>query len=182
MIKGSKLDKSCALVGLVLLGMMIFVACGEFEQTAQQKDRATQEELMKSGQSSEPVYQIQNFLARKAINRWSRRMDTPNKLWYVYLMTESGAFIGYHICETIPLSYGVSLTNPMRVYTEEYGDPVMPAPGVDSVFYSGTDPSVHYCFDAETDTLVTFNTKFVHYDRPLNVDAPRLRLEVESVE
>lgn len=169
-----------ALLGMLALAVVAFASCGEVGPSTQDQERETQDAVLKRGLDSQPIYQIQNFLSREAINKWLERMDTPNKLWYVYLMTESGAFIGYHVCNTVPLSYGVSLTNPSEKVTGRWGNVTMPAPGLDAVYYTGTDPTVHFCFDAETDALVTFNVEFVYYDKPLNVDAPRLRLEVEE--
>lgn len=162
----------------------LFVAMGvsafwDMPKDANTVDKETQEDIMKRAQTAEPVYQIQNFLSRQAINEWAERMDEPDKLWYVYLMTDSGAFIGYHICRTVPLSYGVSMTNPERREHGGNGAVSLPAPGVDGVYYAGTDAEVFYCFDAETDALVTFKTNFVHYDQPLDMNVPELKLNVE---
>lgn len=161
---------------VLAIALVAAVACSSGPRTYE-RDREAQENVLTRAQAAEPVYQIQNFLSRKAINEWLRRVDTPNKLWYIYLYTEAG-FIGYHICKTIPLSYGVSMTNPkQRIYSSN-GSVVVPAPGLDGVFYTGTDPGVHFCFDAETNALVTFNSLFVYYDAPLDLDVPRLRLEI----
>jgi hypothetical protein len=151
-------------------------------ESTQEKDERIQEQILKNAQSVENVYQPKNFLSRKSINNWTKRMDTPDKLWYIYLMTDSGAFIGYHICKTVPLSYGVGLTSPVREYNTsgQGANPLGAAPGVDGVYYTGTDPSVHFCFDAETDAMIVFNQKFVYYDKPLNLDAPRLILKKEK--
>lgn len=150
-------------------------------ESSSERDARTQEEIMKMGQTAEPTYQPQNFLSRRAINEWTQRMDTPDKLWYVYLMTDNGAFIGYHICRTVPLSYGVSLTSPEKTESKHnHGMVSKPAPGVDGVYYQGTDPEVFYCFDAETDALVTFKTRFVYYDQPLDISVPELRLKVNK--
>jgi hypothetical protein len=54
----------------------------------------------------------------------------------------------------------------------------LPAPGVDGVYYQGTDPEVFYCFDAETDALITFKLKFVYYDQPLNIEVPEFELKI----
>lgn len=172
------------LVAIAVIGIVAAILVASFAEagggeSTQDVDQATQEQILSRAQSVEPVYQTQNFLSRRAINKWTERLDTPDKLWYVYLMTESGAFIGYHVCNTVPLSYGVSITNPkQRIEGYGTGDAtvVMPAPGSDGVFYAGTSNDVHYCFDAETDALITFNTEFVYYDQPINVEAPELRL------
>lgn len=164
------------LLTLVILATgVIVIACGR-EPSVQEVDKQAQEDILSRAQASEPVYQIQNFLSREAINEWLKRVDVPNKLWYIYLLSDSGAMIGYHVSRTIPLSYGVSITNPAQRITGSWGNVVMPAPGLDGVFYTGSDPSIHFCFDAETDALITFSCEFVYYDMPLDVEVPRLKI------
>lgn len=170
-----RLGRLVSVIAIAIIGVFLLTAC-EPDKSAAQRDQDSQEDMMDRAHTEEPMYQIENFLSRRSINEWTKRMDTPDKLWYIYLMTDSGAFVGYHICDTVPLSYGVSLTNPQQYYSN---GATLPAPGVDGVYYSGADPSVHYCFDAETGALITFNLRFVHYDMPLDLDVPRLRLEGE---
>ena len=105
-----------------------------------------------------------------------KRMDTTDKLWYVYLYADSGAFIGYHISRTYPISIAVGMTNPSQ---KIIGPVVVPAPGIDGVFYNGVDPTLYYCFDAETDAMIMFTTEFIAYDFPLDLDVPLLKIKVE---
>lgn len=164
------------LVGFLILPVVFLLAGCEGTKTFEEKDAEHQKDLMGRAQSAEPAYKPDNFLARKAINEWTKRMDNPDKLWYVYLMTESGAFVGYHICNTPPLSFGVSLTAPKQEYSVrgQGANPLGPSPGVDGVYYSNVDSDMYFCFDAETDSLLTFKTNFVYYDKPINIDAPEL--------
>jgi len=142
--------------------------------TPQDVDRQAQQDILSNGQAVEPVYQTQNFLARGAINEWAKRMDTPDKLWYVYEYADSGVVLGYYISRTVPLSYGVSLTNPERMIS---GAASMPAPGVDGVFYTGVDEDLYFFFDAETDTLIMTNNRLKILDMPLDIDAPLFRFK-----
>jgi len=172
---------------LVLVALVVTVsalalglsACATETPATKQAETAIQQAVLARGQVAEPPYRVQNFLSRAAINSWLERVDTPGKNWYIYLMSDAGAFIGYFIGNTIPLSYGVSLTSPIERLYGRYPDQGMlaiPAPGLDAVYYTGTDPSVHYFFDAETDALVTFNCKFVYFDMPLDIQVPRLKI------
>ncbi len=161
-------------VMIVLLTVVMLATLVGCEDDSYRKDRAVQEDIMSRAQTNVPVYQPQHFLAREAINEYMRRMDSPDKLWYIYLMTESGAYIGYHITRTYPLSIAVAMSNPVQVRT---GPVVVPAPGVDGVYYNGVDASLYYAFDAETDALIMWTVDFVAYDQPLQIDVPRLHIE-----
>jgi len=83
---------------------------------------------------------------------------------------------------TVPLSYGVGLTNPqqfVRVDMGQYnGEATLPAPGVGAVFYGGVDNTLYFFFDAETDTLIMTNNKIKVLDQPLDIDAPLFRIKV----
>ena len=128
------------------------------------------------------IYETQNFLSREAINEYMKRMDVPNKLWYIYLITEGGAYIGYHITRTYPISIAVAMSNPEQIKSSSNGKVSIPAPGIDGVYYNGVDPSLYYAFDAETDAMILFTHDFLAYDKPLDLpdgQAPRLHLVLE---
>ena len=162
---------SALIISLLILGC---------RQSVQDVDKEVQESVLARAQAAVPAYQIDNFLSRKAVNEWLSRVDTSDKLWYVYVMADTGAFIGYYISRTIPLSYGVSITNPQQALVEFAGDPVLPAPGLDGVFYTGVDKTAWYFFDAETDALITTNMRMTFLDRPLDIDVPLLKIKVEK--
>ena len=166
-------------MAVVLVATSVCVSACDAEPTPQDVDQAVQEDILSRGQVAEPVYMVQNFLSRKAINEWSKRMDTPDKLWYVYEYSEAGAVLGYYISRTVPLSYGVGLTNPQqKVYGGSAGNVVIAAPGVDGVFYGGVDNTLYFFFDAETDTLIMTNNNIKVLDQPLDIDAPLFRIKV----
>ena len=116
---------------------------------------------------------------QKIINRWSRRVDVPDKEWYVYVHAPiSGEIIGYYVSSTIPLSYGVGLTNPRQIIDWDDDEYVLPAPGIDAVFYGGVDQSAWYFFDAETDALITTNMNITFMDQPLDIKVPKLTIKL----
>lgn len=167
------------LLALLLVGSSILATGCEAPSTTLQTDEKVQEEILSKGQTTVPVHRIDNFLSRKTINRWLERVDTPEKLWYVYIMADSGAFIGYYISDTIPLSYGVSITNPSRIVDWDEDEYVIPAPGLDGVFYQGVDETAWYFFCAETGAMVTTNMKVTFLDQPLDIPIPQLKVKVD---
>lgn len=165
------------IVALVLLATaVVMVGCSE-ESDSYKEDRKIQEDIMQKAQAAVPIYETQNYLSRLAINEYMKRMDTPDKLWYIYPMTESGAYIGYYISRTYPISIAVAMSNPLQKLSGNNGNVVVPAPGIDGVYYNGVDPSLYYFFDASTDAMVLLTTDFVALDYPLDVDAPVLNIK-----
>lgn len=148
------------------------------------KEQDKQTRILEKAQKTEPAYETQHYLARKALNEWAKRMDTPDKLWYVYLRANNGALIGYHVCRTPPLSFGLSMTNPEQVVERDNDDDkVVSAPGLDGVYYSGADPELYFCFDAETNTMIHFRIgNSTYYDAPLEgtADSPELKIKVDE--
>ena len=196
--EGYKLKRLLIIVAIILVIGVTLVGCKttpDKDIIPQSSDKEVQNEILSKGQSVEPVYQVENFLARNAINRWSKRMDDPSKVWYVYEFSETGSVLRYYISSTVPLSYGVSLTSPMMpfegiIHLDGGGDSsvayvedlVLPAPGVDGVFYAGVDEDLYFFFDAETDALVMTNNRLSFSDKPiaLYADAPRIVFETSE--
>ena len=166
---------------ILVLGCMLLVGCGGSSETAQQVDQKTQGEVLLRAQAIEPIYEIQNFLSRKAINKWLKRVDVPNKEWYVYLHAPmTGEILGYYVSSTVPLSYGVAISNPVQIINSgNVDDAVIPAPSLDGVFYSGIDERTWYFFDAETDTLITTNMNVSFMDQPLDIDVPQMEINIK---
>src|SRR6056297_2082488 len=101
---------------VICLGFSL-MGCEESNNTeAQKRDQEMQGAMLSKAQTVEPAYQINNFLSRKAINDWLERVDVVDKEWYVYIHAPiSGEILGYYVSSTIPLSYGVGLSNPQQI-------------------------------------------------------------------
>lgn len=170
------------IVFLLILVMFSFMGCEESDsEKAQKKDQMIQGEMLTRAQSVAPAYKIQNFLSRQTINKWLKRVDVPNKEWYVYVHTPmTGEIIGYYVSSTIPLSYGVALSNPEQIVYYNNGAYQLPAPGLDGVFYGGVDRRTWYFFDAQTDALVTTNMNISFIDQPLDIKAPKLTIKLDQ--
>ncbi len=164
---------------LLLTSLVTTFGCATTTNT-QSADQEAQQSIHADAQAAVPVNQTQNFLARQAINEWLERQDVPNKLWYVYEHAEgTGVILGYYVSKTMPLSFGVSITNPQQIVVKRFGGVsgnfirVMSAPAMDGVFYSGADPTLYYFVDAESDTMVHTNMKLTWFDKPLAIEAPK---------
>jgi hypothetical protein len=108
------------------------------------------------------------------------RLDVPEKLWYIYLLSDAGTITAYHISSTYPLSLGVGMTNPEQIAVRSsYGIGVLPAPGIDGVFWAGCDEDAYYFFDASTGAMGQFNCKYLLYDAPLDINVPLLKIKAE---
>ncbi len=165
---------------LVLASVVSFPACS-LEPSSRDQGEKVQEEIMQRAVKAVPVPQVNNFSTRKVVAKWMKRMDTPEKLWYIYIISDAGSFIAYHVGKNRPVNICTLMTPPDReVSTRGSGaNPLGAAPALDGVFYLSGGCNSNYFFDAETDALVELQSsmKYLTYDQPLAVEAPRLKFE-----
>jgi hypothetical protein len=113
--------------------------------------------------------------SRDTINFW---IDTwgknPNKLSYVYMMDSQGDLVGYYIFKGLPVSYCAALTPTYQRFNvggSDGADAVVPAPGVDAVYYSGGQCAAYYGKDAVSGTYIEYTAGMglspLIYDQPL---------------
>ena len=153
-----------SVVALLVVIAGVSAACGEDVDMQQAKSN------LALAQATVPVEPMDHFLAREALRFWRDTMNVPSKLWYVYRINDLGQYYAYNICDTVPLSYGVSTTSSVRI-VGSYGA-VVPAAGLDAVYWSGADPSLYYCRDAATGAMLHFlSSKAEWYDQPLDLEA-----------
>ena len=159
------------LIGLIALVLCIMPLMGQSCDNEYTSDREAQRDILSMGQEAVPIPEITNFLARQAIAEYMVRMDTPNKLWYIYVYADSGAFLGYFISRTYPISIGVAMSQPDRLYNGA----VISSPGIDAVFYNGVDPVLYYFFDATSNAMCLLRGElWLAFDAPLVLDVPQL--------
>lgn len=167
---------------LLMSVMMVFatVGCDELKQSSQENGEQEQEDVMKRARKAVPTPQINNFLTRKAVAKWMERMDTPSYETFIYVMSDSGAFVGYFIAEYRPISTATFLTPTKRI--DENGmdqDKVMPSNALDGTYYGEGGAAVQYFwFDAETDALIELKgLNYILSDQPLALDVPQLTVK-----
>lgn len=167
-----------AFATLVAFGV---TGCKAGDDNSQEKGAKVQENIMRNAQSSIPTYEPHNFLTRKAVTKWMKRMDTPSKTFYIYLVADNGQKLGYYVGQTRPISACTLLTPSKRLVKGDrgshYGDFVMPAPSLDGVYgNSGCDS--YFFFDATTDAYVEIKgMNFFVSDQPLSIDVDPIKVK-----
>lgn len=161
------------LTPIVLLGAS---ECSSQEPTADQKNLKAQTTIMEKATAKVPVPNVNNFLTRQYVAEWMRRMDDPSKVFYIYLLADTGNPVGYYV-GTRPVSLCTLMTPPKKKWKgdwNQYGSETLgPAPTLSGVYGSGGGGcDTYYFFDAESDALIHFaNFKYFVSDEPLSIDA-----------
>lgn len=111
--------------------------------------------------ANQPAHNMDFSPSRETINFWIDTWDEPGKLSFIYI--ESGTGTGYYVLEGLPVSYCAGITRPYDFENRDAGesnvraDVLVPAPGVDGVYYSGGACDVYYGKDASTGAYVEFS-------------------------
>ncbi|WP_288365593.1 hypothetical protein [uncultured Marinobacter sp.] len=163
------------IVALVVVSMTGCVEAAE--PTSSEKGAAVQEQNMKRAQAKVQTPVVSNYLSREAVKKWVQRMDRPQKLFYVYILADTGNVIGYYVSQTRPISECAALTSPVRKERADLGQyqghMQMPSPGLDGVYYSyNCSQGEAFFFDAETDAFIGISgLSYFVADQPLNLEA-----------
>lgn len=173
-------------IGVALMGLFL-AACdpsqaassSQAAKRAEAANRAAQDDVMARATAQTPVPQIKNFLARKNLAEYMKRMDDPAKTWFVYVIADNGAKLGYYVASTYPQSSCSFMTPPQQVkevsVSGQGSNPIAitSAPSLMGVYYSGGGCDNTFFFDANSSALIMLTgVKTWTSDVPLNVDAP----------
>lgn len=163
----------CAFLALSVVGCKP----AKSEPSSSERGAREQESVMKMAQNKVPVPRVTNFLTREAVAKWVKRMDAPQKLFYVYILADTGNVIGYYVAQTRPVTECALMTPPQRREKADLGQytghMAMPSPALDGVYYTGgCNNGEAFFFDAETDAFIGISgLKYFVADQPLNIDA-----------
>ena len=168
---------------LVSFATLALAGCKEGQSSTRADGAKTQESMMQRAQSKTPVPQVSNFLTRDAVAKWMRRMDTPDKTFYVYLMGNNGQQIGYYVAQTRPISNCTLMTPPDKLHywsgSAGRTTAVTQAPSLDGVYSTGGCDS-YFFFDAATDAYIEIQgLNFFVADQPLSIDAEPIRVSAQ---
>lgn len=165
---------------IAALSMLALAGCKEGQSSSRDEGSKTQESLMQRAQSKTPVPEVSNFLTRDAVAKWMRRMDSPDKTFYVYLMGNNGQQLGYYVAQTRPISNCTLMTPPDKLHywsgSAGRASAVTQAPSLDGVYSTGGCDS-YFFFDAETDAFIEINgLNFYVSDQPLAIEAEAIKV------
>lgn len=146
----------------------------ERRENSRQKSVKTQETIARRAATKIPIPQTTNFLNRKAIAEYMKRMDDPSKTFYVYLLSMTGKVIGYYVTRTHPRSVCDLMTPPDRIYDDGNWGSAVSAPTLDGTYGSSCNQEHYYAITADTDTLIEFSMEFFISDQPLNIEADQI--------
>lgn len=163
---------------IIALSLFTLTACNG-QSTSERQERARTEVLDRADQAV-PTPIIKNFIARKTVAEFMRRMDQPNKLFYVYIVADTGNIIGYYVSRGKPVSSCLNMTPPDRI--DESGvqsDVVRTAPSLNGLYNAGSGAcNSTYFFDAQTDALVEISgLNLFTADQPLDVEAEPINVK-----
>lgn len=153
----------------VLLGLGM-AACTSENDTAK-NERSVRSHGYAQLAAQQPAHTMRYSPSRDTINFWIDTWGKPGKLSYVYLLAANGQMIGYYVFKGLPVSYCAALTPTYDLYKSDNGNLVLPAPGVDGVYYSGGQCNAYYGKDATTDSYIEYTVgegiSALVYERPL---------------
>lgn len=166
---------------ITLALVMAFLTACDINETTSQRQEVTRDTAMDRAHSAVPIPQTSNFMTRETVAEFMRRIDQPSRLFYIYVMANTGNYIGYYVSQGRPVNICTFLSPPDRV--ERYSGPAYvkrTAPGMDGVYYGGNACDSEYFFDAETNAMVEIVTRgglsmFVT-DQPLELDVQRIHV------
>lgn len=93
----------------ILLILFVSIAAESCNNSTKQQGRQRQEKTMQSAKSKQPVPEVDHFLTRKYVKEYMERVNQPQKTWYIYILSNTGSFVGYHVAKCKPISVGTYL-------------------------------------------------------------------------
>lgn len=164
----------------ILIFALAFSLVGcKMNQSSRSSGEQQNETVMQRAVSEVPVPRVNNFLTRKSVAKWMRRMDKPNKIFYVYIMADTGQSIGYYTAQNRPVSMCDLMTPPDRVHNgyDNDGNTVVQAPSLDGV-YHGHGCNGVYFFSASTDAYIEIDGfHYIVTDQPLDIKAKPIQVQ-----
>lgn len=165
---------------VVLVAIVGFLAaCGDDDDSSSQE---TESQARQGGYDllteRQPAETMDYSPSRETINAWIETWDREGQMSFTYLLDQDGDKIGYFVFQGPPVSYCAALTPTYERIKIDGGadnmDVIVPAPGVDGVYYSGGQCVQYYGIDATTGNLLEFTVggtlNYLSSTQPLYLD------------
>lgn len=164
---------------MCLFGFMAF-AEGNMENP-QSQGVAEQTSVMERARAAYPTPQVERFLTRKTVAKWMNRMDQPGKIFYIYIIADSGSITHYFVAEYRPTSVATYLTPTKHVSDWGEDEYVLPSNALDGTYYGeGGAAEQYFFFDAETDAYIELKgLNYIVSDQPFETNAPKINIRAE---
>lgn len=141
----------------------------------QQSDSQTRQDSYERLEAGQPAEGMDYSPSRSTINFWASTWEQEGKLSFIYLQGANGELLGYFVLEGLPVSYCASLTPNYEKIGLDLGDfrgeTIVPAPGIDGVYYSGGQCATYYGKDATTGAYIEYTVgngqNVLLFDEPL---------------
>jgi hypothetical protein len=121
-----------------------------------------------------PVEKLTDSLERRNIRERLLRTNNPTRIQYVYLLGDTGTYLGYYAIKGKVSSTQSQMTaDQTELDHGSHGQSVVSAPGDDGSY--GANEAGIFFFTTEG-VMVTTDLRYVVADAPLKVDAPKLNV------
>lgn len=171
------MNKTIQALFVVILSVLVLSGC-ERSLSTSQKQEATRDALMTRANNSTPIPEIRNFLARESVAEYMKRMDNPDKLFYIYILADNGQFVGYHVARTQTVNICTFMAPTDKIEKVRGHLWQRAAPANDGLYYGAGACNVDYFFDSATDALLQLKgLNYIISDMPLALDVKPLRVQ-----
>lgn len=152
------------LIVIIMAVALITASCGanpSDSNSAEQEEREVQTDGYELLVGNAPAHSMDGHSpTRNTINAWVDTWKVPGQLAFTYILNNAGEATGYYVFVGPPVSYCASLTPTWDWEVVDLGDSnghhIIPAPGIDGVYYSGGQCIQYFGVDATTGALLEF--------------------------
>ena len=179
----NKKIKSLMLAGVMCIGMLGLVACDEVSTSSNESSKSEQMDLdyntigtesrqteknQRKLEKTQPAPQIDYSVERANLQERINRWNDPNKISYIYLLSDTGTCISYMPIKGKVSSVNSKLTTEDQIVYNYYRDntQVVNSPDLDGSYGSNGDAIFFFTTKGE---YVEWNGKYFLSDEPIRL-------------
>ena len=173
-----RFNRRMTMVGAAVVAVVLLTAGCSFdkEPSAQSAGQAQTETAFRQQSAAVPYpgTQLKDSLERRNLAARLLRTNNPALLQYVYLLGDTGTYLGYYAIKgKVSSTQSQMTTDQLDIDHGSYGNSVVSAPGDDGSY--GANEIGIFFFTTEG-VMVTTDMRYIVSDAPLAVDAPKLNV------